>query len=425
MANNLTSNVTRKVMRSFLKGFESSRVLTKTVNTQLFDGAFNPSSGATVDIKRPHDYTSIRTSGGDISGETKDSITSGKATATVQNYFTASVDWENVEEALHLDQLDTILAPMAQRIVTDLEVDFALFMKNNSGNVHGTPGTALTTWSDVAGAGAHMASIGIPMDKMCYYAVNPFQQVALADLQNSLTSADALVRTAWENAQISRNFGGVRAITSTALSNHTTTSEADRAGTLSGTPTATYASVKDTMQQTLAVAGIGAGSTVIAAGDVVEIPTRFLLNQATRTPQLDAAGAKIPWRGVVLAEVTLSSGAGNIVVSSPAIKETTGSRDSAYDTVEAALTSGDVINLLGAASDILQPNLFYHPDAFSLASVKIPKLFSTDTSATTKDGFSFRVSKYSDGDANTQKCRIDLLPAYAVLNPFWAGHGYG
>ena len=425
MANDLTSNVTRKVLRFFVKHFKMNMVLLKTVNTQIFSGKFNPASGSTVDVKRPHDYTTIRTAGGDISGSTKDSITAGKATATVQNYFTASVNWDNVEEALELDQLEQIVAPMARRIVTDLEIDFALFMKNNSGIVHGTPGTPITTWSDVAEAGALMASIGIPGDMPWYYAINPFSQVALADLQNSLTAADQLVRTAWERAQISRDFGGLRAITSVALASHTTTSEADRAGTLSSTPTATYASVKDSMQQTLAVAGIGAGSTVIKAGDVVEIPTRFLLNQATRTLQLDAAGAQIPWRGVVQADVTLSSGAGNIVVSSPAIKETTGSRDSAYDTVVAALTSGDVINLLGAASDILQPNLFYHPQAFSLASVKLPKLFSTDTLGKIEESFSIRVSKYADGDANVQKIRFDLLPAYSVLNPWFAGHGYG
>ena len=425
MANDLTSNVTRKLLRVFLKHFEMNRVLSKTVDTQLFEGKFTPASGTTVDIKRPHDYTSIRTATGDISGETKDSITSGKATATVQDFFTGSVNWDSIEEALELDQLDQILAPMARRIVTDFEVDLALFMKNNSGLVQGTPGTPIATWKDVANTGALMASIGIPTDMPWYYAINPFSQVAMADLQNALTAVDSLVRTAWEKAQISRDFGGLQAITSVALNSHTTTSEADRAGAVNGTPTATYVSVKDTMQQSITIDAMGAGSTVIAAGDVVEIPTRFLLNQATRTPQLDAAGAQIPWRGVVNAPVTLTTGAGTIVVSSPAIKETTGSRDSAYDTVVAAIVDNDVINLLGAASDILQPNLFYHPQAFSVASVKLPKLFATDSTVVTEDGFSLRVSKYSDGDANVQKVRFDFLPAYATLNPWFAGHGYG
>ena len=71
MANNLSSNVTRKVARVFLDAFENSRVITKTVDTQLLADKFNPSSGSTVDFKRPHDYKTIRTSGGDISASTK------------------------------------------------------------------------------------------------------------------------------------------------------------------------------------------------------------------------------------------------------------------------------------------------------------------------------------------------------------------
>jgi len=424
MANNLTSNVTRQLMRVFLKHFEANRVVTKTVDTQLFEGKFTPASGTTVDIKRPHDYTSIRTSGGDISGETKDSITAGKATATVQDYFTASVDWDNVEEALELDQLDKIIAPMARRIVTDLEVDFAGFMMKNSGLVQGTPGQAIDTWTEVANAGALMASTGVPGDMPWYYIMNPFSQVAMANLQNQLTSVSQLVQTAWEKAQISRDFGGMQALTSQALASYTTNATGDVAGVIDGTPTATYVSVKDTMQQTIHIDTLAAAATYVA-GTVFEIPTRSILNQATREPALDAAGANIPWRGVLNADVLTATNEGDFVFSSPAVKETTGSRDSAYDTVVAALVDGDVVDVLSADSTTFQPNLFYHPQAFSLASVKLPKLFSTDTTVTTEDGFSLRVSKYADGDANVQKVRFDLLPAFATLNPFFAGHGYG
>ena len=105
MANNLSSNITRKVARVFLDAFEASRVVTKTVDTQLLSGKFNPSTGSNVDFKRPHDYNSIRTAGGDISGAAKSDIIAGKATGTVQNYFTVSTSWSNIEEALELDQL--------------------------------------------------------------------------------------------------------------------------------------------------------------------------------------------------------------------------------------------------------------------------------------------------------------------------------
>ena len=427
MANNLESNVTRRVLRSFLKSFESARVTTRTVDTRLFRGKFGPSSGTTVDIKRPHDYTTIRTTGGDISSDTKDDIVSGKATCTKQDFFTGALEFEVIEQALELDQLDEIMAPEAQRIVTDLEVDFSNFMMENCALVQGTPGEAINDWQEVANAGALMASTGIPADMPWYYAMNPFAQVEMSNLQKDLTAADQLVQTAWERAQIARNFGGLRALTSTALGSYTTSADTDFSGALNGTPTSTYVSVKDTMTQDLVVDGF-TGAQSIVAGTVVEIPTRFILNQATREPALDASGANIPWRGVVQTDATLSGGAGTITVSSPAIYETLGTptRDGAYNNVVAPLADNDVINIISAtASTTFQPNMFYHPQAFSITTVDIPKLFSTDTKFTTKDGFTIRVSMYSDGDANKQKVRWDLVPCYAVLNPFFAGHGYG
>ncbi len=55
MANNFDSNFTRKLARVFLKKFESERVLSKNVDTQLLQGRFAPDPGDTVDFKRPTD----------------------------------------------------------------------------------------------------------------------------------------------------------------------------------------------------------------------------------------------------------------------------------------------------------------------------------------------------------------------------------
>ena len=421
MANNLSSNITRKVARVFLDAFESSRVLTKTVDTQLLSGKFNPSSGSNVDFKRPHDYNSIRTSGGDISSSTKSDIISGKATGTVQNYFTVATEWGNVEEALELDQLDDILAPMARRIVTDLELDLGNYMLKNANLHYGTPGTVVDAWTDVAGAAALMDSIGVPMEGEKYYVMNPYTTTNLSSAQNGLNAADSLVRTAWEKAQISSNFGGLMAITSNALKTYTSGTTSDRAGTLSAAPTATYVAHKDTMIQSLAVAGFSASAT-IKAGEIVQVTGRNRLSLSTREPILDASGNEILWSGIVTEDVTLNgSGAGTLLVAGPAINEANGQ----YNTVDTALDSDDVITVLGSASTVYQPNMFYHKQAFGLGTVKLPKLYSTDTIATTQDGMSIRVSKYADGDANTQKIRFDMLPAYATFNPFFAGQGFG
>jgi hypothetical protein len=62
MANDFASNFTRKLAPIILKGFETNRVLSKNVDTQLLEGKFSKAdTGDTVDFKRPTDYVSVRT----------------------------------------------------------------------------------------------------------------------------------------------------------------------------------------------------------------------------------------------------------------------------------------------------------------------------------------------------------------------------
>ena len=154
MANNFDSNFTRQVAKVFLEKAETARVLSKNVDTQLLSGRFGPDSGEKVDFKRPTDFVTKRTSNGDISGTTATSIVTGKATGTVQDYFTEEVDFDEADEAIKMDQLDQLLEPMATRIVTDMELDFADYMHKGTGLLAGTYGTAASTWDHIAQAGA-------------------------------------------------------------------------------------------------------------------------------------------------------------------------------------------------------------------------------------------------------------------------------
>lgn len=423
MANNFNSNTVEMLARTFLEKFESSRVLTKAVDTQLIQGEFTPRSGGTVSVKRPHDYNAIRTTGGDISGATKSDIISGKATATVQDYITVATEWENIQEALEADQIDQILAPMATRVVTTLETSLADYMKVNCNLSVGTPATAVDAWSDVAAAGSLMDSLGVPMDNDIFYAMNPYTVQNLADVQRGLASGDnELVNTAWRKSQIASNFGGMRAISCNTLGTVVDDATlADRAGAVNGTPTATYVAHKDTMIQSIPVDGFTASATIVA-GSVVEITGVHYLNQSTRSAFIDGSGSLVKYRGVVTADVTLDgTGAGTLTVAGAAINEANGQ----YNTVDTAIADNDVITVLGTAGYTAQPNLFFHRQAFGMATVKLPKLYDTDTVISSEDGFSVRVTKYADGDANTQKIRFDLLPAFVTFNPFFAGLGYG
>jgi len=415
---------TRTVAEGIDKGFDTERSLSKNVNVQLLDGRFHPNSGDNVDFKRPTDCVSHSTSDGDISALSASDIITGKATGTVQNYITVNIDYAEADEAIKMGNTDEYFRSMSRRIATDLEIGFASFMMKNCGLLYGTPGTAPTTWDHIAGGSAILASSGVPRDNKWFYAVNPHTQVKLASSQRSLGAggtAGGLVMSAHEKAVISENFAGMDVVAANSLASYTTSSVADRAGTLSASPTVTYLAAKDTMTQSLAVTAMGANA-VVKAGEVVQITGRNRLNLSTRQAVVDDTGANILWTAVVTADVTLNgSGAGTLVCTGPAIYEAAG----AYNTVDSAPVSGDVITRLGAASKLIQPGLFWHKNAFSIGSVPLLKLHSTDTLMTTQDGLQLRVSKYSDGSKNLQKVRIDLRPAFAALNPFYAGHGHG
>lgn len=425
--NVLDNNTTVPLAKSFLKGFECQRVLTKTVDTQLLQGVFNPKSGTTADFRRPVDHKSDRTADGNISTTDRSDIVVGKATGTVQPYFTVHMDWDEVDEALKMDKLDELIGmPAAERLVTDLEVDFGKYMYKNCNLHYGVPGTALNAWSDIAGCDALMTSVGVPGEGERYHVNNPYVISNLANVQNALANGpDSLITTSWEGAKISKKFGNMQAMQSSALASYTTgtlTAGAERTGALSATPNATYSTHKDTMIQSLAVESFGSGTDTIVAGTIVTVAGRYRLSQATRQPFVDASGNQVLWSGVCTTDVALVGGAGTLLVAGAGIFEANGQ----YNTVTSALTSGDVVTIINpAASTVYQPSMFYHKQAFGIGTVPLKKLYSTDTIATTKDGMSIRVCKYSDGDANLQKVRFDLLPAYVTFNPFFAGQSYG
>lgn len=420
MPNNFDSNVTEKLAKKLLPSFENNRVVSREVNTSKLSGQYNPNSGDAVSFKRPTDYNTIETADGDISGETKSDIIVGKTTGVVQDYITVAAEWAEAEEALKMGDKSDFFERMGARLVTKLETNFAKYAMSKAALLSGTTGTAITAWEHVANTGAMLESTGVPKDGNWCCLVNPFTQVKLAGDQRGLGGETGSM-TANQRATIADNFAGLKVLSATTLGTISTSSVSDRAGALNGAPTATYLSVKDTMTQNLTVDGFGA-NLAIKAGERITITGLNRLNLSTREPVVDGNGNKIPFSAVVAEDVTLDgTGAGTIKIAGPAIYEAGG----AYNTVDAAPADNMVVTLGGAADSIIQPNLFFHRDAFGIGSVPIQKLYSTDTIITTRDGLQIRISKYADGDANRNKVRFDMRPAFIDFNPFFAGHGYG
>ncbi|WP_407209832.1 P22 phage major capsid protein family protein [Citrobacter portucalensis] len=420
--NNLDSNVSQIVLKKFLPGFMSDLVLAKTVDRQLLAGEINSSTGDSVSFKRPHQFSSLRTATGDISGQTKNNLVSGKATGRVGNYITVAVEYGQLEEAIKLKQLDEILMPVRQRIVTDLETELAKFMMNNGALSLGSPNTPINKWSDVAQTASFLKDLGV-IEGENYAVMDPWSAQRLADAQSGLHGSDKLIQTAWEDAQISGNFGGIRALMSNGLASR---SQGAFGGTLTvqANPTVTYIAVKDTYQFTVTLAGATASvNGFLKAGDQIKFTNTFWLNQQSKQALYNGS-TPISFTATVLQDANSTAG-GQVTVTLSGVPIYDAAPQQQYNAVSRQVVAGDAVTVIGTASQTMKPNLFYNKFFCGLGTIPLPKLNSIDSAVATYEGFSIRVHKYADGDANVQKMRFDLLPAYVCFNPHMGGQFFG
>lgn len=416
-----------KVLKGLAKGFEANQVLTKTVNTSLIAGEVDASTGDTIYLKRFAEANAVETATGDISATAASDIIAGRAQAVVQNYITTWATWTNKEEMLQLDELDEYLKPHYERLITQFELNLFTFMQRNSGLLVGSPGTAVTKWSDIASANSLMESMGIPVMNDAFYVMNPYTRQRLAGVQSGLASGDnQLVNDAWKKAAISYDFGGIKALSSNAMKNYQAGASVLRTGTVSVAPTQTYVAVKDSMTQTITLTGLTASTAnAVRAGDLIRITQaqRTRINPHTKQIIFDAAGLPIQYTYVVVTGGnTDGAGAVQVTVAAAAINEASG----AYNNINTAIANGDTFALLGTANTFYQPNLFYHKNAFAVTTIKPPALHGgVETAFVSKKGITIRATKYANGDTNTQKIRFDIVPVFGVMNPQWAGNGFG
>lgn len=402
-------------------------VSAKSVNRQIISNRdFNPSSGDTVDVKRPHQYRSVRTSDGDVSGETPNDFIAGKASAVVQDYITVEIEATNLERAIELDQIEEILRPAAHRIVTTLETSLNSFMLENSAHQLGVSGTAISAWSETAKVDAFTHEFGFPMDGMVMAQMNSFDVANLADVQRGQFNNDQNA-IAWQMAQLTKNIGGINYFRSNSLQTHTAGTFGAGALTLGATPTQTYVAAKDSYQVTLVISGLPVSQTgALKAGDVIQVTQadRSYLQQQTKDPMIGEGGNEVRYTCTVSADADSDgSGDATVVCNGPAIFEATGQ----YNTIKSALASGDTVAVIsGASATSNKPNLFYHKDAFGLATVALPRLQGgVESSSASYEGISVRLSRYANGQTNKQSYRFDLLPAFAAYNPLLAGRFFG
>ena len=239
---------TTLVTKYAVKEFMNALVMGQKVDRQLDeDKVFSGKVGATAYVRRPVMFEATASA-------TMSATDIEEATIPVTLDNRQHVAFTVTSEDLTLkieDANERYIRPAMQELAQVVESAIAASYTEIP-NFVGTPGTAPSSFLDVANAGAVLSELGVPKEGLCAF-YDPRATVALADGLKGVFP-QSIAKTAIERASIGR-YGGFDLFESNSLKNHTV-------GVATGTPlvngasqNVTYATAKDTDTQSLITDG--------------------------------------------------------------------------------------------------------------------------------------------------------------------------
>lgn len=388
-------------VQSGLDILENEIVFGNKVATDLSDQY--QQKGDTINIRRQTQYIG-QLNNLDITSYRED-IVEGKVPLKLDQTATIAVDIGALDATLSFDRVD-------REVIRPVMVKFAEIIDQAIAGTYpqfyhftGTPGTAISTFANLADAGAIMTDYAIPLsDRFAVHS--PSAGAKLADGVKTAYVQD-IAKTALQKATIG-SYANFDNYYSALAPTHTV-------GGLGGTPlinganqNVTYLASKDTWTQTLITDGwTAAAANRLKAGDVFTIAGVFGVN-----PNTKISTGRLQTFSVQADAASDASGNLTVTISPPMI--TSG----AYQTVTAAPADNAAITVqTGTASTAYRQSLLLHPDAIQLVSrpLFIPQGMGVKTSTKTGNKVSISATEYVDGKTLAHTIRFDMLyKAYAV-----------
>lgn len=377
---------------------ENELVMAKQVHRgheKEFSNSVNGYSvGATVTIKKPTDFT-VR----DGATASSQDIVEGSTSITVDKQKGVDFKLTSLELSLSIKDIsERVIRPAMIQLANQVDLDLMGLYKYVP-NWVGTAGQTVNSFADFALAPQRLDTLGVPQAGRSA-VLSPADHWGLLGSQTALYIQDA-AKGAYRERSLGM-IGGVDTYMSQNVPTHTvgadvTTVTVNQAVT---TATTTYASVKDTMQQTITIAG---GD--LNAGDVFTIDDVYSVNPVTKA----STG--------ILKQFTVISYAANSLVFYPAMIWT-----GAFKNV--AVTSGvtdlntKAITAVGTAATGYAQNMVFTKNAFALAMVPlVAPPGAVDVARETMNGVSVRVIPYYDGTNDISNYRLDVLYGVKAIDP--------
>jgi hypothetical protein len=408
MANSVTKQVS-VFAKEGLRILENELVMTKKVHVD-YDKEFSQNvngfkKGDTISIKRPTDFTV--TDGAALS---KQDVVEGSTTIVMDTQKHIAVEFTSKELTLDISESgvrERVLKPAMIQLANAVDVSLmGLYAKVPQWA--GTPGQTVDSFNDFAKGPLLMDEYGIPQDTRCG-VLSPTDHWGLLGSQTALYMQD-VAKGAYRMANLG-NIGGVDTYMSQNVQSLTT---GTRVGTIKvdlsiTTSTVTYASVKDTMTQTIHIDGLTNATDTIAAGEVFTIAGVYAVNSVTK--------ATLPFlkQFVVTAAATAAGNEVDLIIS-PAMIWTGAQQNVAVVGVSDLNDQG--VTFLGSASTAYRQNMLFHKNAFAFVSapLEIPPAVYNGARESYK-GINLRLIPFYDQDTDKAGWRFDVLYGVKAIDP--------
>lgn len=405
MANSLLS--IDIIAKEALMVLENELVAAKSVHRGLeseFGNAKNGyQSGATVTIKRPTDFT-VR-SGANASVQ---DVIEGSTTITVDQQKGVDFAFTSAELTLSIKDLsERVIKPAMVQLANKIDSD-VLALASKVPNWVGTPGQTVNSFQDFAPAPQRLDEQAVMSDGRTAI-LSPADHWGMLGSQTNLYIQGA-ANDAYRKGDLGR-IGGVDTFMSQNVQSITTGS---RVGSILidlsiTTSTTDYATVKDTMIQTIHMDTFTNATDTVKAGEVFTIAGVYAVNPVTK--------ARLPWlkQFAVVSDATCSSNETDVVIY-PAMIWTGAFKN--VDVVGVTDLNNQAVTFLGSASTAYAQNLVFHKNAFALAIVPmVSPPGAKDVARANSNGTSVRMIPFYNGSTDVSTMRLDVLYGIKALDP--------
>lgn len=393
------------IAKEALLQLDNNLVMAKQVHRGLeseFGNAMNGyMAGSTVSIKRPTDFT-VR----DGATASNQDVVEGTTSITVNKQKGVDFVFTSQELSLNINDLsERVIKPAMIQLANQVDVDLHSLYQQVP-NWVGTPGQTVNSYADFAKAPERMDEYAVPAaDRSAI--LSPADHWGLLGSQTALYMQD-VAKGAYRNGSLGM-IGGVDTYMAQNVPTHTVGVATGTPAVNGGSQVSTYATVKDTMTQSLVTDGWTNSVTgILKAGDVFTIANVFAVNPVTK--------ATLPFQKQFVVTADANSGASTgpaTLTIYPAII-TTG----AFQNVNAAPADNALLTVLGTGGTGYRQNIAFHKNAFALAMVPmIAPPGAVDVSRQSYKGTSVRLIPYYTGTSDTSAWRLDILYGVKAIDP--------